>query len=182
VLYIILTGIFRRFQISNYKFEIQPVAPAMAIFVFQPHFGKIWPHPIKVNPHRMFYISSWPKFSGDSEYPIRNLKFSLWHLLQPYLCFSHILAKYDLIQSGWFIHHPDQIFEVILNIQSEIPNSACGICYSNICVSATFQENVTSSNEDGLYIILIEILRRFWIWSQKYQIPWVAHNIAIFVF
>jgi hypothetical protein len=42
----IWTRILKRIWMSNQKFEIPPVAPAINRFVFQPHFGKIWPHQI----------------------------------------------------------------------------------------------------------------------------------------
>ena len=47
-LYIIWTRIARRIQIQSQKFEILPVAPAMAIFIFQPHSGNIWPSSIRI--------------------------------------------------------------------------------------------------------------------------------------
>jgi hypothetical protein len=102
----------------------------------------------------------------------------------PYLCFINIkkCEKCDLHKSGWFIHHPDQIFEEILNLTTTIYNSACGTCYSHIYVSATFWQNMTSSNQDDLYIILTRFLRWFWISNQKFQIQPVASAIAIFVF
>ena len=78
VLYIILTRILRGFWISNQKFQIQPIASAITGLVLSASATsqKIWPSLIRV-----IYISSWPEFWGDSEYLIRNFKFSLWHLL-----------------------------------------------------------------------------------------------------
>ena len=52
----------RGFWISKQKFEISPVAPAMAIFILQPHYGKCDPSQI-----RIIHISFWPHFQGDSE-------------------------------------------------------------------------------------------------------------------
>ena len=45
-LYIIWTRFLRRFRIQSQKFEITSVAYTRAIFVFQPHYGMIWPPPI----------------------------------------------------------------------------------------------------------------------------------------
>ena len=45
----------------------------------------------------------------------------------------------------------------------------------------SFWRNLTTTDQDDLHIILIVILRGFWIWSQKFEILSMAHNIAIFV-
>ena len=71
-LYTTRCHILRRLQICNQKFEIPSVAPAMNRFVFQPHFGKIWPHRI-----RSFGLVSGLIFQGESESEVRNFKFSL---------------------------------------------------------------------------------------------------------
>jgi len=176
VLYIILTRISRGFQISNLKFEIQPVAADTVIFVFQPHFRKIWDPLI-----RAIHISSWLYFQGEFESGHRNLKFSLWQLLQLYWCFSHIVGKCDLHQLGWSRYHLDQIFEGVLNLKSEIWNSISGTCYGNICVLVTFLEHLMSTNQVDLYTILIGFLKRFWIWNQTHQIQPVPFTFGMFV-
>ena len=48
-----------------------------------------------------------------------------------------------------------------------------------ICVLVIFQRNLTSTDQDDLYIILIEISRGFWIWTQKFWIPSVASTFDI---
>src|ERR1700676_4331382 len=41
----------------------------------------------------LIYISSGPDFHRDSESEVRKSIFYLWHLMWPYLCFSHILEE-----------------------------------------------------------------------------------------
>jgi hypothetical protein len=43
-------------------------------------------------------------------------------------------------------------------------------------------ENLTSTKYDDLHITRCEILKGFHICSQKFEIPTVSHDIAIFVF
>jgi hypothetical protein len=152
MLYIILTRISRGSWISNEKFEIQPVAPTIAILVFQPHLGKIWPWPIE-----MIYISSGLNFQGDSRSELRNLKFHQWHWLWSYWCFStsKILENYDPYQSLWSIHHQDLIFKGILNFNSKIWNFISGTLHAYVGVSDIFQESVIFTNQDDLYTIRI---------------------------
>jgi hypothetical protein len=82
----------------------------------------------------MFYISSWPEFPGGSEYPVRNLKFSLWQHIWLYWwnVFQPHYGKSDLHQSGWSIYHPYSIFKEILNLNLKIWNSASGSTYGYI--------------------------------------------------
>ena len=89
--------------------------------------------------------------------------------------------KYELHQSGWAIHHHDQICKEILNLLSEISNLACNTYYGHICLSATFRRNQTFTNQDDLYIILTGFSRRFWIWSQNVHIQPVASTVGIFL-
>src|ERR1700687_2658580 len=81
----------------------------------------------------MIYTSSRLDFQGDSEFPIRILKFHQWHLLWPYQCLRQI-------------------------------------------------ENITSSNQDDLYIILIAFSRGFRPSDQNFEIPSVAYAMVISVF
>ena len=123
----------RRFWISNQTIQIQSVALAIAGLVCQPHFRNIWPSPIRV-----IYVSSWPDFWGDSGSGHQNLKFHLWHTIQPYLCFGHISEKSDLHRSRWSIHHPDQNIEEVLNLDTEILNSISSIHIWHISVEWIF--------------------------------------------
>jgi hypothetical protein len=128
---------------------------------------------IQSSPIRMFYTSSSWEFQEGSEYPARNFKFSLWqqiwlHLYNVFQSHSHITGKFDLHQSGWSIYHPDLNLMENLNLNSEISNLACDSTYGYICISATLRGNLTFTNQDELYIILTQFLRRIQIWSQKF--------------
>ena len=92
----------------------------MAVSVFQLHFGKLGPSPI-----RMIYTSSGPNFLRDSESKFQNWKFHQWHLLQPYLTFDHNTEKFNLNQRGQFIYHADHMFNEALNLNSEMSDSHC---------------------------------------------------------
>jgi hypothetical protein len=83
---------------------------------------------------------------------------------------------------GSVIYHPDLIFEENLDLKSEISNFVSGTCCGHICVSATFQKNVTSTNQDDLYIILTQFLRRIQICSQKFQIQSIASIFGMLLF
>jgi hypothetical protein len=48
------------------------------------------------------------------------------------MCFSHIMGKNDLHQSGWFIYHPYSIFREIMNLNLKIWNSTSGSTYGYI--------------------------------------------------
>ena len=50
-----------------------------------------------------------------------------------------------------------------------------------IWMLAIFGKNSTSTNHNNLYIIWTQILQRFWIWSQKFNIPPVTSYMAISV-
>ena len=50
-----------------------------------------------------------------------------------------------------------------------------------IWMLAIFGKNSTSTNHNNLYIIWTQILQRFWIWSQKFNIPPVTPYMAISV-
>ena len=110
------------------------MADNTAIFVFGSYLEEIWPPQIK-----MIYTSSWSKSWGDSESEVRNFKFHLWHIIQPYLCFCNILEKLNLHRSGWSIYHLDQIFKDIQNLKSEILNSVNSICIWHISVELIFE-------------------------------------------
>ena len=99
----------------------------------------------------MIYTSSRLNFQGDSEFPIRILKFHQWHLLWPYQCLRQIAGKYYLLQSGWFIYHPDCIFKGVLTIRSEFWNSISGICYGHIGVWGRLRENIIPSKIRMIY-------------------------------
>ena len=130
----------------------------------------------------MIYTSSRLDFQGDSEFPIRILKFHQWHLLWPYWCLRQIAGKYYSLQSGWFIHHPDHIFKGVLNIQSEFWNSISGIYYGYISVLLRFWETSTSTNEGDLYIMCSCFYETSWIQSQKCQIMAVALISGLLLF
>lgn len=103
-----------------------------------------------------------------------NLVIKIWNSICSicYNCifhFSHISGQFDLSRIGSVIYHPDPIFEKSLNIKLEFWNSASDICYSHICAIATFFRNLISTNQGDLCTILIRFLRRFWIWSQKFE-------------
>jgi hypothetical protein len=90
-------------------------------------------------------------------------------------------ATINLVQTGCFIYHPDRNFQGVLNIQSEIWNSACGSTYGYIgrmCFSH-ITGKVIFTNQDDLYIILTHFSRRFWIWTWKFEIQPVAAHMAI---
>jgi len=176
-LYIILIAFSRGFRPSDQNFEIPSMASAMVISVFEADCGKILSPPI-----RMIYTSSWSNFPGGSDHPIRILKFHQWHLLWPYQCLRQIAGKYYPLQSGWFIHHPDHIFQGVPTIRSEFWNSISGICYGHISIWGRLRENIIPSNQDDLYIILTTFSRGFWPSDQKFKIPSVASAMAISVF
>jgi len=90
--------------------------------------------------------------------------------------------KYYLLQSRWFIHHPDRIFQGVPTIWSEFWNSINGICYGHISIWGRLRENIIPSNQDDLYIILIEFSRGFRPSDQNFEIPSVASAMAISVF
>ena len=90
--------------------------------------------------------------------------------------------KYYLLQSRWFIHHPDRIFQGVPTIRSEFWNSISGICYGHISVWGRLRENITHSNQDDLYIILIAFSRGFRPSDQNFEIPSMASAMVISVF
>ena len=61
-----------------------PMTPHMAIFQ-----GNLDPRPISC--WSVYHLDR--IFDRDSESGVRNSKFHLWHLIWPYLCFSHILEE-----------------------------------------------------------------------------------------
>ena len=161
-------SIFKGILNLNLKIWNSASGSIYGYIVLWPLLGKIQSSPI-----RMFYTSSSWEFQEGSEYPARNFKFSLWQQIWLYLYnvfqpHSHITGKFDLHQSGWSIYHPDLNLVENLNTNSEILNLACDSTYSYICISATLRENLTFTNQDELYIILTQFLRRIQIWSQKF--------------
>jgi len=98
------------------------------------------------------------------------------------LCFSHILEKCDLHQSGWPLYHLDLFFKENLNQVSEIWNSIANTRYGYINILARFQKTLTFTNQGDPYIIWTRILRRSRIWSQKSGISSVTAVMVLFAF
>ena len=76
-------------EIPNLKSETPNSTHGISYIVisvcFGPISGEIGPPPIM-----LIYISSGPDFHRDSESEVRKSIFHPWHLMWPYLCFSHI--------------------------------------------------------------------------------------------
>ena len=83
---------------------------------FGPISGEIGPPPIM-----LIYISSGPDFHRDFESEVRKSIFCPWHLMWPYLCFSHISINWTSTRSRWSVYHLDQIF--YRDSESEVRNS-----------------------------------------------------------
>ena len=121
-------------------------------------------------PNRMICILSWPEFEGGPEYPIRNLKFSLWQHVQPYL-YNVFQPHYRKI---WPLPIEMIYISFLLNFQGDSESELRNLKFCQwqhiwlYCVIAPFGQNTIFTNQDVLYIILTRISRGFWISNQKF--------------
>jgi hypothetical protein len=101
----------------------------------------------------MIYISFWPEFQGGPEYPIRNLKFSLWQHIQLYLCFSHITGIWKIGSLPIRIIY----MSFLLNFQGDSESELINLKFIQwqhvwlYYIIASFGRNTIFTNQDVLY-------------------------------
>jgi hypothetical protein len=95
---------WRRFWISKQKFEISPVAPAVAIFILQPHW--------RLYQMGMIYTWGWSIYHSDRFFKeILNLATKIWNSLC-HTCYSHIYPSATFWEM-WFLPNRDNLYIIL---------------------------------------------------------------------